>query len=594
MKRYLVNSSVNKTDSAKTVKVDEGSSGIDAGSGCGSRSSVPLSALCDTDSDDLTNSPDAKLLSEAGRDFGGRMRTPQSHWFADYPWLQMSKSRKVILCSWCRDSMKCRVLGTKTVDSSFTERGFSYWKEGATKIYEHSLSNAHRAAAEFVAQKSKASVATQLSTQVAKDQETNRKRLIAEINAIVFLMRQGLAMRRGKDESNDNLHQLLQLIARSGVKEAADCLNQRVHLSHDIVTELCNLVGQTQLRMITEKFRRDRATGKYAILADETRDASGTEQLSVCIRWVDQNLLVHEDLLGMYSLKGLGQTAEIVTKCLKDVLIRSQLPLDDLHGQGYDGASTMSGAVSGVAQRMKESSPNAHFIHCLAHCLNLAVSDSGKNIPLLQSALDLVHHLVSFIRLSCKRTDVFTNVQMASQFDDEAANISRQINPGISLRPLCPTRWTVRASAINSVVVNYEHLLETLQRVHEDRTTPSDAASTARGLMKSMQMAETYFSCLIANRLFAITDAFATSIQSTTMNMAEVLRRKRHVLNELRVFREQFDVMFDIAISEAQHLDLDDMKLPRRRRVPARIVEGNYLDDFCIISHFQQMHQHSN
>ena len=76
-------------------------------------------------------------------------------------------------------------------------------------------------------------------------------------------------MRRGKDKSNDSLHQLLQLLAPNGVKEAADCLNQRVHLNHDIVTELCNHVGQTLLRMITEKFHRDRATGKYAILAGE-------------------------------------------------------------------------------------------------------------------------------------------------------------------------------------------------------------------------------------------------------------------------------------------------------------------------------------
>ena len=58
-------------------------------------------------------------------------------------------------------------------------------------------------------------------------------------------MRQGLALRRGKNETNDNLHQVLQLLARSGVAEAAACLNQRTHLSHDIVTELCNLIGQS-------------------------------------------------------------------------------------------------------------------------------------------------------------------------------------------------------------------------------------------------------------------------------------------------------------------------------------------------------------
>ena len=56
-------------------------------------------------------------------------------------------------------------------------------------------------------------------------------------------MRQGLALRNGNDEANDNLNQILQLLNRSGVVEAGVCLNQRVHLSHDVVNELFSIVG---------------------------------------------------------------------------------------------------------------------------------------------------------------------------------------------------------------------------------------------------------------------------------------------------------------------------------------------------------------
>ena len=54
-------------------------------------------------------------------------------------------------------------------------------------------------------------------------------------------------------------------------------------------------------------------------------------------------------------------------------------------------------------------------------------------------------------------------------------------------------------------------------------------------------------------------------------------KQKRYVMNELQIFREQFDVMFDNAIINAQQLDLEEIQLPRRRRVrvPARIVEGS-------------------
>ena len=94
-------------------------------------------------------------------------------------------------------------------ESSFTEKGFNNWKDGSS---EHSLSSAHRATAEYMASEHKASVAVQVCTQFSKEQERNRKRLpvVVKVNSIIFLMRQGLALKEGKDEANDNLHQVLQ------------------------------------------------------------------------------------------------------------------------------------------------------------------------------------------------------------------------------------------------------------------------------------------------------------------------------------------------------------------------------------------------
>ena len=88
-------------------------------------------------------------------------------------------------------------------------------------------------------------------------------------------------------------------------------------------------------------------------------------------------------------------------------------------------------------------------------------------------------------------------------------------------------KMDVRASAINSVVCHYEHLMQILDIIQNDRATPTDAASTARGLLNQLQMSKTYFRYAVAYRLFAITDAFATAVQRSTINIAEVIRRKR-------------------------------------------------------------------
>jgi hypothetical protein len=257
MKRFLSVKQSKSDPSALVVKSSRLTADDDSET-CSSSKSVPS----DENIDDLTNCPDDELLASASREFSGRQRSPQADWFTTNPWLVISMSKKFVLCRWCREATQSHVIGMGKCEAAFTEKGFNNWKDGCGRIAEHSASAAHRAAATFIAQKVKPSVATQVNTQLARGQQQNRKRLITEINAIIFLMRQGLALRRGKDEVNDNLHQVLELLARSGVVAAGNCLSKKIHLSHDIVNELCNLIGQRVLRMVLDKFRNSRAITK--------------------------------------------------------------------------------------------------------------------------------------------------------------------------------------------------------------------------------------------------------------------------------------------------------------------------------------------
>ena len=69
--------------------------------------------------------------------------------------------------------------------------GFYNWKNGAKRIHDHSVSVAHQAAAQYVSLQSKTSVLAKVSTLVAKQQSAHRQSVIAELNSIVYLMRQG-------------------------------------------------------------------------------------------------------------------------------------------------------------------------------------------------------------------------------------------------------------------------------------------------------------------------------------------------------------------------------------------------------------------
>jgi len=83
--------------------------------------------------------------------------------------------------------------------------------------------------------------------------------------------------------------------------------------------------------------------------------------------------------------------------------------MEKLHGQYYDGCSTMSG--TGVAQRTSDEEPRAVFIHCYGHSLNLAASDTVKKSKFLKQALETSQEITKFIKFSLRPDNSFQEIQ---------------------------------------------------------------------------------------------------------------------------------------------------------------------------------------
>lgn len=111
-------------------------------------------------------------------------------------------------------------------------------------------------------------------------------------------------------------------------------------------------------------------------MVDETTDTSNLEQATTIVRWVSDSLEISEDFIGLYQVPAID--ADTLTAAIKDVLLRMNLSLNRICGQCYDGASSMSGAKSGVAKRIKVDEQRALYTHCYGHSLNLAASDAIK------------------------------------------------------------------------------------------------------------------------------------------------------------------------------------------------------------------------
>lgn len=97
-------------------------------------------------------------------------------------------------------------------------------------------------------------------------------------------------------------------------------------------------------------------------------------------------------------------------------------------GQCYDGAAAMRGKRNGLKTLILKSNPKAHYIHCYAHSLQLAIQDSVKDSPLMISAFGVCSEVAKLIRNFPKRSTSLAKLK------EEIAE------PSVGIRTLCSTR----------------------------------------------------------------------------------------------------------------------------------------------------------
>lgn len=221
---------------------------------------------------------------------------------------------------------------TKIQEPAFTTVGFNDWKHATVRFEGHEQSSSHRDALYKMKTKDKPVLVTAILSDVRDKQLQNRILLLKQLSTIRTLARQGLAL-RGHSERESNLQQFLTL-------RSEDCsalktwIFKGAYLSHDIVNEQIEIMGQTLLRNILTDIH---GAQFFAIIADEVRDCSNHEQLGISIRWVDKELEVQETMIGLIDLPKCN--ADTITSVIKDILQRCSLPLSMCRGQAYDRAS---------------------------------------------------------------------------------------------------------------------------------------------------------------------------------------------------------------------------------------------------------------
>ena len=107
-------------------------------------------------------------------------------------------------------------------------------------------------------------------------------------------------------------------------------------------------------------------------------DISKHEQVACIVRYADPNLKIQERFIGFF--KTASTTGEALAELIEKVIKELGLSMKQyLVGQGYDGAANICGNRKGVSALIRSQVPRAIYVHCICHCLNLALQNASSS-----------------------------------------------------------------------------------------------------------------------------------------------------------------------------------------------------------------------
>jgi hypothetical protein len=247
---------------------------------------------------------------------------------------------------------------------------------------------------------------------------------------------------------------------------------------------LIELCGAEILNQLVDACKRSPC---FAIIADECTDKATKEQISLCLHILDHendnSVIIREEFVGFRhagSVKGAA---------ICDIIVRYPadpgLDINKIRAKCYDGAANMAGKYSGVQARILQLNPEASYVHCKAHSLNLALIHSSKDVQEIIFSFDY----------SAKRLLAFSEELSENQ------TVQEQLDRCTKLQTLCETRWSSRADSLFTFLNAFPVVvspLEVLKDDHDDKAAQYIGAILKFDFIIALVVAEHLLSATVA------------------------------------------------------------------------------------------------
>lgn len=134
-------------------------------------------------------------------------------------------------------------------------------------------------------------------------------------------------------------------------------------------------------------------------------------------------------------------------------LILGSLPKNSINyqflfGQGYDGASAMSGHLHGAQEYIRKDFPMALCVYSGTHSLNLALA-YASTLPSIRNCIGTIQTVGTFFRSSAQRIEVLRTTNIETFPDTKHS----------TLVALCETRWVYKHESVMRIKELYPDII---------------------------------------------------------------------------------------------------------------------------------------
>ena len=197
------------------------------------------------------------------------------------------------------------------------------------------------------------------------------------------------------------------------------------------------------------------------------------------------------------------------------------LDVDRMRAQGYDGEANMAGAYRGVQAIIRQRIPDATYVHCKAHSLNLAIGHACKE-PLVRNMLGTLQQIAFAFDYSAKRLLAFQDCR------SQDAAVREEMERRTKLRTLCEMRCASRADSLHTFRTDFPVVVQALENLAEG----GDAK--ARGYLCSIRQFDFIIALCATEHALSNTVALSTMLVGNSIDLIEAARESTVVITILR------------------------------------------------------------